>query len=77
MGYFKENPKPPITLLYNYFLLITINNINKYMATVLKQGMSKITVPISFLWDVCMFSLRKEDEYIQISIVHRMLRKYR
>lgn len=49
MGYFKENPKPPITLLYNYFLLITINNINKYMATVLKQGMSKITVPISFL----------------------------
>ena len=48
MAYFKENPELAITLLYNYFLIV-INNINQNMAIALKQGMSKITAPISLL----------------------------
>lgn len=44
MGNFRETPKLPLTLLYNYFILIIINNINKYKAIAPKQGMSKILI---------------------------------
>lgn len=42
MGNFKENPKPPCYKI----IIIRINNINKYMAIILKDGMSTTTTPI-------------------------------
>lgn len=44
MGNFRETPKLPLPLPYNSFILIIINNINKYMAIAPKQGMSKILI---------------------------------